>query len=114
MTVVLMALVEDEEGTAVLLRLCRQPEELVVSTKAILKRGSICLLKEPFFKRATDGSYALRIDHVSDIIWLDGADERIPLKWKTSALNANNNSESIRALSDDALKNRNWAEAQRL
>lgn len=82
--------------------------------KEILGPDNVCMLKEPFFKCATDGSYSLRVDHVSDIIWLDDADERIPLKWRKPALNLNASSKNIRAQGNDAMQNQNWAEAQRL
>ncbi|KAH6885425.1 TPR domain protein [Thelonectria olida] len=110
----LMAIAEDEQRTAVLLQLYHQPEERVVPADEILKADKVCVLKEPFFKCATDGSYSLRADHVSDIVWLDEADERIPSKWRKPASNANNSSKSIRTQGNDAVQNRDWAKAQRL
>ncbi|PNY29022.1 Protein unc-45 [Tolypocladium capitatum] len=107
-----MAIVEDEQGTAVLLQLYNQPEELVVPAREILLPDGVCILKEPFFKCATDGSYSLRVDHVSDIIWLEDNDERVPPKWRKPALNAD--SESIRMQGNHAVQNQSWAAAQRL
>ncbi|KND88680.1 Protein unc-45 [Tolypocladium ophioglossoides CBS 100239] len=109
-----MAIVEDEQGTAVLLQLYYQPEELVVPAEEILQPDSVCILKEPFFKCATDGSYSLRVDHLSDIIWLEDGDERVPPKWRKPALTLNDNSESIRMQGNDAVQNQSWAVAQRL
>lgn len=109
-----MAIVGDEQGTAVLLQLYYQPEESVVPAKEILRPDSVCILKEPFFKCATDDSYSLRVDHLSDIIWLEDTDERVPPKWRKPVLPLNNNSKSIRMQGNDAVQNQSWAEALRL
>ena len=29
-----------------------------------------------------DGEYGLRVDHISDVVWLSGDSERIPLAWQ--------------------------------
>ena len=71
-----MAIIEDEEGTAVLLQLNNQPEEDKVGKEQILQVGDVCIVKDPFFKATTDGLYSLRVDHVSDIIWLEETDDR--------------------------------------
>ncbi|KAF4414931.1 TPR domain [Fusarium acutatum] len=91
-----MAIVEDEKGIAVLLQLYHQPEEIVVPATEILSPNMVCILKEPFFKCATDGAYSLRVDHPSDIIWLDGADNRIPSHWRPSLVISVENSTDIR------------------
>ncbi|KAJ0272115.1 hypothetical protein COL940_010634 [Colletotrichum noveboracense] len=59
-----MAIAEDEEGTAVLLQLYNQPED--VKADELLPQNSVHIIKEPFFKVTTDGKYSLRVDHVSD------------------------------------------------
>ncbi|KAI2779923.1 hypothetical protein F4815DRAFT_499978 [Daldinia loculata] len=84
-----MAIVEDEEGTAILLQLYNQPEESKVAKEHILKAQDICIIKEPFFKVTNSGSYSLRVDHVSDIIWPEDTDNRIPLEY-TDAIHAAN------------------------
>ncbi|KAI1334993.1 TPR domain protein [Xylariaceae sp. FL0016] len=109
-----MAVVEDEEGTAVLIQLYNQPEESEVSKEQILRAGDLCVVKEPYFKVTTDGQYSLRVDHVSDIIWLDDTDERIPLMWRTRILNLEANSHEIRKEGNVAVQARNWAQAERL
>lgn len=38
----------------------------------------VLLLKEPYFRQTANGAYVLRVDHVSNLIWLRGDDERIP------------------------------------
>ncbi|KAF5619109.1 TPR domain protein [Fusarium tjaetaba] len=109
-----MAIVEDEKGIAVLLQLYHQPEETVVPATEILCLNMVCTLKEPFFKCATDGTYSLRVDHPSDIIRLDAADDRIPSHWRPSMVISSENSTDIRKQGNDAVKAKKWAEALRL
>jgi hypothetical protein len=61
-------LVDDENGDAVLFSLYMQKPEVVRKAESILKRGSVVILKEPYFKVGVGGSYMLRVDHPSDII----------------------------------------------
>ncbi|KAF5238850.1 hypothetical protein FANTH_10178 [Fusarium anthophilum] len=109
-----MAIVEDEKGSAVLLQLYHQPEETIVPATEILSPNMVCILKEPFFKCATDGTYSLRVDHPGDIIWLDGADDGIPSHWMPSMVNSGENSTDIRKQGNDAVQSKKWAEALRL
>ncbi|RKL26000.1 hypothetical protein BFJ72_g13891 [Fusarium proliferatum] len=109
-----MAIVEDEKGIAVLLQLYHQPEETIVPTTEILNPNMVCILKEPFFKCATDGTYSLRVDHPSDIIRLDGADDRIPSHWRPSTVISGENSTDLRKQGNDAVQAKKWAEALRL
>ncbi|KAH7196398.1 uncharacterized protein B0J16DRAFT_325915 [Fusarium flagelliforme] len=109
-----MAIVEDEKGTAVLLQLYHQPEETIVPATEILNPNMVYILKEPFFKCATDGTYSLRVDHPSDIIQLDGADDRIPSHWRPSMVISHENSSDIRKQGNDAVQVKKWAEALRL
>ncbi|KAF5549502.1 TPR domain-containing protein [Fusarium mexicanum] len=74
----------------------------------------VCILKEPFFKCATDGTYSLRVNHPGDIIWLDGADDRIPSHWRPSMVISGGNSTDIRKQGNDAVQSKKWAEALRL
>ncbi|KAF4999866.1 hypothetical protein FDECE_11365 [Fusarium decemcellulare] len=106
-----MAIVEDQVATAILLQLYHQPIEAVVPAKEILAPDMVCILKEPFFKCATDGSYSLRVDHPSDVIWLNEGDERIPAKWAPSVIELNKDSKSIRMQGNDAVQGQQWAEA---
>lgn len=109
-----MAIAEDEEGTALLLQLYNQPGEAIVSKDTILHDGDICLLKEPFFKATVMGGYSLRVDHVSDIIWLQDDDPRIPFKWRKRVLTLDEDSKDIRVEGNAAVQRRNWAEAEQL
>ncbi|KAI1381476.1 hypothetical protein F4677DRAFT_440692 [Hypoxylon crocopeplum] len=109
-----MAIAEDEEGTAVGVQIYNQPDESRVSKYHILQAGDVCIIKEPFFKVTTEGSYSLRVDHVSDIIWLQDTDSRIPLEWRERILSLDETSHDIRMEGNAAVQERDWAEAERL
>ncbi|KAK4077184.1 hypothetical protein Purlil1_12487 [Purpureocillium lilacinum] len=108
-----MAIVEDEQGTAVLLQLYHQPEEVHVPAEEILQPGSICILKEPFFKYATDGSYSLRVDHLSDILWLRGSEDCVSPKWRSATL-CLDDSTAFRIQGNEAVEQQEWAKAHKL
>lgn len=111
-----MAIVEDEEGTAVMLQLYHQPAEATVPKGNILRKGGLVLIKEPYFKATTtDGTYSLRADHVSDVIFLDDSNELVPGKWrrrreKISCIA----SREIRLQGNNAVDKKEWATAERL
>ncbi|RPA91728.1 hypothetical protein L873DRAFT_1751528 [Choiromyces venosus 120613-1] len=71
---------EDENGEVELVQIYNQDDRrLPVS---IVPEGQVFIVKEPFFKTTSGGGTSIRVDHVSDIIFLDGEDERIPEKWR--------------------------------
>lgn len=112
-----MAVVEDEEGTAVILQLYHQPAEAVVPKDNILPKGGFVLIKEPFFKAVDTGSsYRIQADHVSDVIFLDDASDLIPKKWRkrkeVSILSRP--SREIRLQGNKAVEKKEWATAERL
>ncbi|KAM0494485.1 hypothetical protein ACHAP8_008628 [Fusarium lateritium] len=109
-----MAIVEDEKGIAVLLQLYHQPEETIIPATEILSPNMVFIVKEPFFKCATDGAYSLRVDHPSDIIRMDRTDDRIPSHWRPSMVISDENSTDIRKQGNDAVQVKKWAEALRL
>ncbi|RYC54885.1 hypothetical protein CHU98_g11326 [Xylaria longipes] len=109
----IMAVVEDEEGTAVLLQLYHQQSPTGADLEDILRPNMILVVKEPFFKAATDGAYSIRVDHVSDVVFLRNTDPRIPSKWKDQSPKTEA-STAIREQGNVAVKNQQWAEAEKL
>ncbi|KAH7305602.1 hypothetical protein B0I35DRAFT_361996 [Stachybotrys elegans] len=110
-----MAIVEDEDGTAVLLQLYHQPAESLGSASHILKPGDILLLKEPYFKRALDGSYGVRVDHPCDIVTLSATDELVPQKWRdTLPRPPKRSSHALRMEGNEAVQREKWSEANLL
>ncbi|KAI0451850.1 hypothetical protein F5B21DRAFT_516392 [Xylaria acuta] len=109
----IMAIVEDEEGTAVLLQLYHQQKPTATDLEDILRPGMILIVKEPFFKAASDAAYSIRVDHVSDVVFLQNTDPRIPSKWKDQSFKAEI-STIIREQGNVAVKNKQWAKAENL
>lgn len=109
-----VALAEDEHETPVLMQLYQQPDEDLVPQTEILAPGTICIVKEPYYKQTTKGRYSVRADHIGDIIWLCPGDERIPSRWQRSAATLNKDSAEVRTQGNHAVENENWAVAQRL
>jgi hypothetical protein len=77
----IMSIMEDEKEEAIMLQVYQQAEEKERPVADILKEKDIVLIKEPYFKIMGDGEYGLRVDHVSDIMWIEAGDERVPLPW---------------------------------
>ncbi|KAI1736481.1 hypothetical protein F4680DRAFT_461167 [Xylaria scruposa] len=109
----IMAVVEDEEGTAVLLQLYHQQQTIGTDLQDMLHPNMVLMVKEPFFKAAVDGSYSIRVDHVSDVMFLRDTDPRIPSKWKAQSHNTET-STIIRGQGNVAVKKKQWAEAEKL
>lgn len=78
----IMAVMEDEAEQAVMVQLYQQEEEKYRPARVSVKKSGVCIVKEPYFKVMGDGNYGLRIDHVSDLIWLSETDDRVPLQWR--------------------------------
>ncbi|KAG5754251.1 hypothetical protein H9Q72_006066 [Fusarium xylarioides] len=77
----IMTIVEDEEGTAVLLALYQQLQEDLLTIRHPAQ-DSVAIVKDPFFEKIAEGAYSLTVYHPSDIIWLEDHDERIPEQWR--------------------------------
>lgn len=109
----LVAVVEDKRETAVMLQLYHQAEESVVPARELLRSG-VCVVKEPFLTCATNGSYSVRVEHVSDIVWLENGDDSIPHKWRRPESATISDSTGIRKQGNEAVKHERWAEAELL
>ena len=78
----IMAIVEDETRDAIMLQLYYQEEENERAAGEILGEGVVLIVKEPYLKLMSDGDYGLRVDHLSDVIYLPKDDERVPNLWQ--------------------------------
>ncbi|OGM44076.1 hypothetical protein ABOM_007297 [Aspergillus bombycis] len=76
----ILAMVEDEDGDVLMLQLYNQDMDRPV--EEILPEGTALIVKEPFLKLMSDGEYGIRVDHVSDCIFLSAFDERVPQCWQ--------------------------------
>lgn len=77
-----MSAVEDETGACDHLQIYNMNRDL--HPKQILPEGQVVIIKEPFYKMNLNRGTGIRVDHVSDIIFLDPDDDHIPIKWQPS------------------------------
>ncbi|KAH8702961.1 hypothetical protein GQ44DRAFT_783133 [Phaeosphaeriaceae sp. PMI808] len=77
-----LALVEDERRKAILLQLHQQEEEHIRAATDIVNEGTILIIRELHFKVMASGGYSLRVDHLSDMIYLEIGDGRVPKAWR--------------------------------
>ncbi|KAH7322859.1 hypothetical protein B0I35DRAFT_476762 [Stachybotrys elegans] len=75
-------IVEDEKGHVIGLSLYFQPHEQVRPAKAIITKGEVAVVKEPYLKLTLDGYCMIQVIHPSDFELLAEDDERIPSKWR--------------------------------
>lgn len=102
----------DENDTAMLLQISNLPCDVFVPDAASDAPGRtvVCILKEPLLKMNEDWTYALKVHHPCDVIWVDSDDERVPEKWRQAPLD----SLDARTLGNAAVKEGRWHEAQKL
>ncbi len=77
-----MAIVEDEKGDVLMVQMYHQKDNADSRTEDIISVGGVLILKEPYLKQMSDGNYGLRVDHLSDVLFLAENDERIPSGWQ--------------------------------
>ncbi|KAI0160748.1 TPR domain protein [Xylariaceae sp. FL1272] len=106
------AIVEDENGNVVRLELCHQPKLPLIGAEDILCPNTVLLVKEPFFMLDMDRQYVLRVDHVTDVIWLQDP-RQVPQKWQNHCPKPVD-SATARAKGNAAVKEGQWAKAARL
>ncbi|KAH6641429.1 hypothetical protein F5144DRAFT_133266 [Chaetomium tenue] len=76
--VAVTVVVEDENGDILPLLLYHQADD----GEPLVREGTVMILKEPFLKAMADGSHGLRVDHLSDVVFLPANDKRIPVAWR--------------------------------
>ncbi|KAI0875657.1 hypothetical protein GGS24DRAFT_515289 [Hypoxylon argillaceum] len=108
-----LAIVEDEDGTAVLLQLCNQQSRTTTDVEDLLRPNMVLIVKEPFLEFTGFGEHSIRLDHISDVVWLKNTDPRIPLKWKDQG-SKTETSAVIREHGNAAVQKKQWAKAERL
>lgn len=78
-----VTIVEDEFGDAARLTVCN-PEDSMIDP--IIQYGSIVAIRQPCWSRIPQGGYHIRVDHPSDLVFLDQGDEAVPQKWRKNEL----------------------------
>lgn len=92
----IMALMEDENGDAILLQLYQQEDEATRAADNVVDVDTILLIKEPYFKLMSDGEYGVRVDHLSDVVHLKEDDDRIPKLWQPRIVEDERSAESLK------------------
>ena len=98
------SIVEDENRDGVKLQLYQQKDDDYRKGEEVAQMNHVCIVKEPYFKTMNDGCYGLRVDHVSDIIWLSPDDDRIPLNWRSQVTELEKDAEDLKVTGNGALK----------
>ncbi|OKO90643.1 hypothetical protein PENSUB_13360 [Penicillium subrubescens] len=75
-----MAIVEDEDGSVLMIQLYNQEQELLGAQS--LREGTVLAVKEPYVKVMADGDYGIRVDHLSDVRFIPEFDDLVPLSWR--------------------------------
>ncbi len=78
----IIALIEDENGDVMMLQLYQQEDKDTRAATDIVNVGTILLVKEPYFKVIGDDEYGLHVDYLSDFIYLNRGNARIPKPWQ--------------------------------
>lgn len=105
------ALVEDENRDVILLQLYQQEDEDTREATDIVSVGTILLVKEPYFKVMADGEYGLRVDHLSDVIHINGEDPKIPAVLRPRLIEIEHSPESLKIRGNLAMSERRYWDA---
>jgi hypothetical protein len=84
-----MAVVEDEDGSVLMIQLYNQDQQL--SGAQSLREGTVLVVKEPYVKVMADGDYGIRVDHLSDVMFIPEFDNLVPLSWRKRVTQADQN-----------------------
>ncbi|KAI9730320.1 MAG: hypothetical protein M1818_008223 [Claussenomyces sp. TS43310] len=104
-----MAIVEDESEDAVMLQLYQQDDSKGRPATSTMKQDDVFLIKEPYFKVMADGEYGLRVDHVTDIIYIEVDDTRLPSQWFPQVFDMDKTAGAWKSEGNDAMKrNQYW------
>lgn len=99
-----MTIMEDEKEDGVVFQLYQQEDEDHGPGEEAVQIQRVCVVKEPYFKVMNDGNYGVRVDHLSDIIWLSPDDERVPPGWRARLSEFEKTAETLKEEGNLALK----------
>lgn len=103
----IQTVMEDEEKGLVKVSLHQQEEESDRSAADIIPVGTVLMIKEPYLSMSEDYG-GLRVDHISDLIWLSKNDERVPLKWRPKICEETKSVDDWKREGDDDMNARNY------
>ncbi|KAF1350508.1 hypothetical protein EJ07DRAFT_159641 [Lizonia empirigonia] len=96
-------LTEDEHGDVAVLQLYQQDEQHVRDVTDIVDKGNVLLIKEPYFKVMASGEYGLRVDHLSDVLYIDRDEPILPKRWCPQISKAEKSAEISKSKGDSAI-----------
>lgn len=106
-----MVVVEDERGNGVVLQVHQLEDTEFELAEDVARVGDVCVVKEPYFKTMGCEEYGIRVDHVTDIVWLAKDDSRIPLRWAPRVSEVGKTAKELKEEGNAALKARNLTKA---
>ncbi|KAK3634417.1 hypothetical protein LTR56_015296 [Elasticomyces elasticus] len=93
--------VEDDRANVDVLALCNIHKS--IPPNSLLPKGAVVAIKEPLYEAISDGKYQIRVDHPSDLVFLSGVEDYIPLPFRSTTtersaadLNADGNAASAK------------------
>jgi hypothetical protein len=107
----IIVLVEDHCADVVMLQLYQQEEEYERGTADIVNVGTILLVKEPYFKVMASGEYGVRVDHLSDVIYVNKDDPTLPDIWRPRVLEVGLSAESLKVKGNSAMREHQYWQA---
>jgi hypothetical protein len=107
----IMVVMEDEADQVMMVQLYQQEEEKYCPARVSVEKNAVCVVKEPYFKVMGNGDYGLRIDHVSDLVWLSETDERVPLQWRPQISQLDKTADEWKSEGNGAMKSEEFFEA---
>jgi hypothetical protein len=66
-----------------------------------LAEGSVLIVKKPYLKRNADGTYGIRVDHVTDLVHLSMEDPLMRAAWRQTSRDDRANAEDMKAKGND-------------
>lgn len=109
-----LVLVEDEHEDVAVLQLYHQEAETVRAASEVVDADTVLIVKEPYFKIMASGEYGLRVDHLSDIIYLNEHDPRVPKAWLPRIFEIEDCAETLKTKGNLAMRNNKHWDAIRL
>jgi hypothetical protein len=110
----IMAIVEDEREDATMLQLYQQEDKDDRPATSVIKPNDVFLVKEPYFKIMSDGEYGLRVDHVSDLVYIEVRNEMLPKQWSARIFDLGKTTNDWKLEGNDAMKRQQyWIAIQR-
>ncbi|KAL1851368.1 hypothetical protein Daus18300_012549 [Diaporthe australafricana] len=100
--------IEDENGDADLVAIYHIPRS--VSIGKVLSKGAIIAVKEPYYKFTTNAGPHIRIDHPSDLVFLNSDDNLVPSSFAPVSKD-DSTPEAMKENGNAAFKQRDWKAA---